>query len=189
VLEVTLIPVLLDFAVTPVVEATLTYADRAHNVLESHTFALTRPDILFWRVPLQDPAVRGFTTKFTYNTADGRVIEGSPTPAPDDKVTIPKLLVPEVSCLMVARLVDFAVTPVVEVDISYTDPAHQIDTTESFIFTDTANQQWRQRTAPDGPKTFVVQITYHLATGAVVPREPATLSTPKIVIPKFLPAS
>lgn len=189
VLEVTLIPSLLDFTVTPVVEATLAYADPANNVLETETFALTKADTVVWRVPLRDPSKRSFTTKFTYNTADGKVIEMPATTAPDDKVTIPRLLVPEVSCLMVPKLIDFTVSPVVEVDIHYTDPAHQVDIIDTFIYTDATNQQWRTQVAADAPRKFEVTTTYHLADGRVVTRDPVVLATPKIVVPKYVPTA
>ena len=188
VLEVTVIPALLDFAVTPVVEATLGYSDPAGGIRESETFALTKTDNVVWRVPLKNPAKRDFTTKITYNTADGRVVEVPETTAPDDKVTIPKLLVPEVSCLMVPKLVDFTTTPVVQVDLRYTDPARGVDSTDTFLFTDETNQQWRAQIADGGPKSFQVTVTYNLADGTVVGREPVTLTTPKIVVPRYVPA-
>jgi hypothetical protein len=189
VLEVTLVPALLDFQFTPVVEATLRYADPPNGVLETETFALTKPDIATWKVALRNPAKREFSTRFTYNVADGRVIERPETQEPDNKVTIPKLLVPEVSVLIVPRLVDFTATPLVQVDIHYADPAHNVDVTNSFIFTDQANQEWKVQVEPDSPRTFQVQVTYHLADGTVVQRDPVSLANTKITVPKYIPAA
>ena len=185
VLEVTLIPALVDFATTPVVEATLGYP--AVNPKERETFALTGPETRTWRVPLDDPTKRDFSTKITYNTADGRVVEVPESKAPDDKVTIPKLLVPEVSCLMVPKLVDFTATPVVQVDIRYVDEAKHLEQTDTFIFTDEANQQWRLQVPEGATKKFFVQVTYNLADGTVVPHGEVELSTPKIVVPRYVP--
>jgi hypothetical protein len=97
--------------------------------------------------------------------------------------------VPEVSTLIVPRLVDFTATPVVQVDIHYTDPAHSIDVTDSFIFTDQKEQAWKVQVEPDSPKTFQVQVTYHLADGTVVQRDPLSLANNKITVPKYIPAA
>lgn len=182
VLEVDVIPAMLDFVVTPVVEVTLAYDDGPGGVHETETFALTKAETVSWKVPLKDPTKRDFTVAYTYNTADGRVVEVPAKTAPDDKVTVPRLPVPVVSCLMVPKLVDFTVTPVVQVDIRYGDQ------TDTFLFTDDANQEWRLQIAEGASKKFELTVTYNLADGTVVKRDPVTLETPKITVPKYVPA-
>jgi hypothetical protein len=174
--------------VTPVVEVTLAYEDSVNRVTGGDTFALTSTENLVWKLPIKDPNKRSFTTKITYNRADGRVIEGPVTVAADNKITVPKLIIPEVSCLMVPKLLDFAATPAVSVDIHYVDPDTDLDQTDSFVFTDATNQQWRLEVGEDSPRSFEVTVTYDLADGTVVKRDPVTLSTPKIVVPKYVPA-
>jgi hypothetical protein len=188
VLQVDVLPSLIDFAVTPVVEVTLAYDDAAGGVHETETFALTKPDTQVWKVPLKDPHKRDFTVAITYNTADGRVVTVPPATAPDDKVTVPKLPVPQVNCLMVPKMVDFTATPVVEVDIRYVDQPRGVDQTETFLFTDPENQEWKLQVAEGATRKFEVSVTYNLADGSSVRRDPVTLETNKMLVPKYVPA-
>lgn len=182
-LEVTVIPTLVDFAITPVVEVTIRCADPAPGTSGEHTFALTSPDIVTRKFAIKDATMRDFTTKITYNTADGKVHEVPETVSSDDKVTIQKLLIPTLGCTVLPKLVNFAETPVVTVDISY-DGA-----TQSLVFTEPVEQEWKVQIPEGGAKEYQAQVTYDLADGTTVKRDPVTLDRNKIVIPKYVPAA
>ncbi|HMR48575.1 MAG TPA: hypothetical protein PKE40_03995 [Arachnia sp.] len=186
VLEVTVIPTLVDFAVTPVVEVTLKCADPAPGASGVKTFALTASERVTWKVPLRDAANRAFTTKVTYNTSDGRVVELPEEQAPDDMVTLSPLRIPTVGCTILPKLVDFDATPVVTVTLTYSDPAHGVSDSQAFVFTDQTEEAWKIPIADGGPKDFTVQVSYSLADGTTVTREPVTTSVNKLVIPKYL---
>lgn len=187
-LEVNLRPMLIDFAVTPVVEVDLSYDDDTADIHEHETLALTSNDPLKWEVDLRPTSPREFTHTVTYNRADGQVVVRPSVRGADDEIAIPKLLVPEVSCLMVPKLVDFTTTPVIEVTIEYADPAHQIDSSETFIFTAAEDQQFKVGVAEGSPRDYLVNVTYYLGDGTIVPRDPVTLDQSKITIPRYVAA-
>ncbi|QJP16076.1 hypothetical protein G3545_21985 [Starkeya sp. ORNL1] len=185
-LNVDVLPMLLDFKTTPIVEVGLAYEDPANGINESETFAFTSPEKQSWVLPIRNPGKKDFKVRITYNGNDGRVVEVPEFVSPDEKVTVQKLLVPEVACLMVPKLVDFVATPVVEVNIHYADPPRGVDTTETFTFTEPKEQQFRLRTDAAGPKTFDVEVTYYLTNGQVVTRAPVPMNRSQIVVPKYV---
>lgn len=185
-LTVTVNPILVDFAVTPVVEVTLRYLDAAHAVDEQKTFALSKPELQTWRVPLADPAKRAFTAEVTYYRADGQQVHVPPAPSDDDQLVVPKLLVPTVGAQVIAKMIDFTATPVVTVDLHYADPAHGIDRSETLVFTDPTAQQWRIETAEGGPTSYTVAVTYSLADGSTVSRPAVTLASNVVMVPRYV---
>jgi hypothetical protein len=100
-----------------------------------------------------------------------------------------KLLVPEISCLVVPRPVDFVQTPVVEVDVSYKSPEDDIEFSDTLVFTEPVPQSFRFTVNDDSPRDYDVAVTYYLADGTVVARDPVTLDKAKIVVPKYVPAT
>lgn len=189
-LVVDVLPMLLDFTVTPVVEVGLRYDDPDNGIHESQTFALTSKDNQTWSVPLSNPARTDFKVRYTYNCADGQVVERPEEIAPDPKVTVPKLKVPEVFADFVPRLIDFAVTPVVEVNIGYSDPPRGQEVHETFTFIDASQQQkFRLRVDEAAPKTYQVEIVYYLADGQIVTRPTVTSNKSQLTIPKYVEAA
>lgn len=188
-LVVDVLPMMLDFAVTPVVEVGLRYDDDANNIHESETFALTSNEKQSWAVPLKNPAKKDFKVKVTYNCADGKVVERAEETSPDTKVTVQKLLVPEVVASILPRMIDFVQTPVVEANVAYADPARGVDVQETFSFTDATPQEFRHQVDAAAPKAYSVEIVYYLADGQVVTRPPVTLSKTQLTLPKYVQAA
>jgi hypothetical protein len=188
-LVIDVLPMLVDFTVTPVVEVALRYDDDANGVHATETFALTARDAMRWSVPLKDPDLTRFKYKVTYNCADGTVIEREEAEAPDPKITLPKLIVPEVVSVMVPKLVDYVQTPVVEVNLQYADPARGVDVHKTYSFTDATQQEFRLQVDARASRSYAVEITYYLANGQVVTREPVTVDKTQIIIPKYLAAA
>lgn len=182
-------PFMLDFGVTPVVEVGLHYEDPANGINESETFALTSKDIQTWSVPLSNPAKKDFKVKYTYNCANGQVVERAEETSPDTKVTVPKLLVPEVVASFVPRMIDFMQTPVVEVNIGYSDPARGQDVQKTFSFIDATPQEFRLQVDAAAPKTYQVEMVYYLADGQIVTRPPVLSNKTQITIPKYVQAA
>jgi hypothetical protein len=188
-LTVEVLPMLVDFAITPVVEVGLRYDDEANAIHASETFALTAKDKQTWSVPLADPAKTGFKYKLTYNCTDGSVVERPEEDSPDSKVTVQRLIVPEVVSQIIPRLIDFVATPVVEVNIGYVDPTRGVNVTRSFNFTEPAPQEFRLQVDPQAPRDYSVEIVYFLADGEVVTRPAVTISKTQIIIPKHVAAA
>jgi hypothetical protein len=188
-LVVDVLPMMLDFTVTPVVEVGLRYDDDANNIHESETFALTANEKQSWAVPLKNPAKKDFKVKVTYNCADGKVVERAEETSPDTKVTVQKLLVPEVVASILPRMIDFVQTPVVEANVAYSDPARGVDVQETFSFTDATPQEFRHQVDAAAPKAYSVEIVYYLADGQVVTRPPVTLNKTQLTLPKYVQAA
>ncbi|MFC7615561.1 hypothetical protein ACFQV2_20705 [Actinokineospora soli] len=185
-LTVQVLPAVVDFTVTPVVEVSLRYAGNGTSA--SETFALTsKEDKPVWRVPLTDPAQKDFYCRITYNTAD-EVVEVPEKLEKDGTVTVPALKVPMVTCLLNPKNLDFVATPIVEVTVSYSDPAHQppIAHEQTFLFSDTTPQEFRVRTGPNSPKTYDLTVRYFLADGTTTERGSVSLIQSNVTIPRPL---
>jgi hypothetical protein len=188
-LKVKLLPNLVDFKVTPIVETTLHYDDPQGNIHKVDTFPFTAAAEANWVFPIASDARKSYRYQTTYNTADGQVITQPEVTSDETSLVVQKLLVPEVSCLLVPKLVNFVQTPVVEVDVEYTDPDRGIDYSDTLIFTDPTAQSFRVQVNKDSPRTYTLGITYYLADGKIVKRDPVQLDQPKIVVPMYVPGS
>lgn len=189
-LSVSLLPNLIDFNETPIVLAKLAYHDDLGDIHRTQTFPLRQgSEPVTWSFPIADDERTGYRQQITYNTADGEVITQPEEPSDATAIAVPRLKVPEVSCLVVPRPVDFVQTPVVELTIDYTDPRNRIEASETMVFLDQTPQSWRVRVEEDSPRDYQVTTTYYLADGTIVTRDPVTLDKTKIVVPRYVPAA
>lgn len=185
-LNVKLVPNLVDFQMTPVVTATLRYDDQQGNVHKVDTFPFTSPTEMNWSFPITNDIQRKYRHQVTYNTADGQTIELPENITDETVLVLQKLLVPEVTCEVNPKLVNFVETPLVEVNVEYADRDHDLDCSVTLIFTDQNPQRFRFQVQKDSPSEYTITVTYYLADGRVVMREPATLDKTKIVIPRYV---
>lgn len=188
-LKVKLLPNLVDFKVTPVVETTLRYTDTQGNIHKVDTFPFTAATEAVWNFPIKSESARSYRHQTTYNTADGQVIQLPEATTDVTSLVVPKLVVPEVSCLVVPKLIDLVQTPVVEVNVDYRDPQNDIEASDTLVFTDQNPQSFRFQVEKDSPREYEVAITYYLADGKIVHRDPVKLDQSKIVVPRYVPAS
>lgn len=186
-LEIGLLPNLIDFSATPVVECTLRYSDDTGGVSEVETFTFTEATPEVWSLPIADADRVEYRYALTYHKADGDAVRVAETATDATKLVIPKLLMPEVSCTLVPQLLNFAETPVVVADLSYEDDERGIRASDTLIFTDATEQTFRVPVHEDSPLAYRLTVTYHLADGSVVEREPVTLDKKRIVLPRYLP--
>jgi hypothetical protein len=188
-LTVELWPQLVDFTITPLVEASLHYDDDAANVHASETYVFKQDtgNQTWGPVHLHDATKREYRCQLTYHQAHGQVALPE-TRTDSDKVIMEALDVPRVTCLVSPTIVDFSVTPVVEVNVDYHDPANHVDFTQTLVFTDPTPQPFSFQVADAGSKAYQVTVTYYLADGTVVARDPVTLEKTAITVPKYLAA-
>jgi hypothetical protein len=185
-LNVKLLANLLDFKVTPVVTTTLHYDDQQDNVHKVDTFAFTAASETTWSFPIADDSPRKYRRAVTYNTADGQEINAAEETTDETVMVVPKLLVPEIAVEVHPKVVSFVETPVVEVDVNYTDPAHNINYEETLVFTGPDPQKFRVQVDKQSPRPYKIAVTYFLADGKVVAQAPVTLDKSKIVIPRYV---
>lgn len=184
-LQISLLPNLIDFEVTPVVECTLRYEDADNGIREIETFTFTSGEVETWSFAIADDAQRTYQHEITYHLADGGSVKMPTTTLDVTSLVISKLEVPEINCTVVPRLIDFAATPVVEVNITYQDVDSNIDFSDTLVFTEKADQSFRIPLQENSPRDFTVAITYYLENGEVIEEEAVTLDRKRLVLPKY----
>ena len=187
-LSVKLLPNLLDFKVTPVVTATLHYDDPQADLHKVDTFPFTAVAETVWSFPIQNDSQRKYRSTVTYNTVDGQELHPPDRITDETVLVLPKLLIPEIAVEVHPKVVNFVETPLVEVDITYSDIAHDLHSQDTLVFTGTDPQTFRFPVKADSPQQYTVIVTYYLADGQVVEKPPVTLDKNKIVIPRYVAA-
>jgi hypothetical protein len=186
-LKIDLLPNLLDFTVTPIVQATLRYNDEAGGVQEVETFTFSDPKPQTWTIQIADEDKVSYSYEITYHKSDGTQVHVLPQTTDATSLIIPKLVVPDLKVIAIPRMLNFTDTPVVELNIDYQDPDNHIDFNDTLVFTDGTEQEFRISVREDSPREYSVSVTYHLADGTVVERAPATLDQPRIIVPRYIP--
>jgi hypothetical protein len=185
-INVKLVPNLVDFKTTPVVTTTLRYDDQQGNVHKVDTFPFTSTSETSWSFPIASDIQRKYRHQVTYNTADGQTIDLPEETTDETVLVLQKLLLPEVTCEIHPKLINYVETPLVEINVEYIDRDHDLDCSETLIFTDSNPQRFRFQVHKDSPRDYSIAVTYYLADGKVVMREPVTLDKNKIVIPRYV---
>ncbi|HSR51435.1 MAG TPA: hypothetical protein VLV83_11445 [Acidobacteriota bacterium] len=185
-LKVGLLPNLVDFEVTPIVECTLRYDDDGADIHEVETFTFTDTTIQDWNIVIDDEDENQYDFDLTYHRAEGGSVDEDRETTDVTKLIIPKLLVPEIVVTIFPNLVNFQETPVVEATIDYRDAANDVDFTDTLVFTDEKSQTVRFRIDEDSPTDYELSVTYFLADGQVVNRDPVTLSRKRLTLPRYV---
>ncbi|MEM8806325.1 MAG: hypothetical protein AAGF01_09900 [Cyanobacteria bacterium P01_G01_bin.38] len=188
-LQISLLPNLVDFEVTPVVECTLRYSDEVNNIHEVETFTFTSGEVNHWSFAIADDTARTYQHEITYHLTDGRSVKMPVTTLDATSLVIAKLAVPEIHGTVLPRLIDFATTPVVEVHITYQDLEHDIDFIETLVFTEKADQTFRISLHEDSLREYTVAITYYLDSGEMIEKDPITVDRKRLILPRYRPES
>lgn len=185
-LHVELLPTLVDFVVTPIVQATLRYNDNEGDVHEVKTFTFSSPDAQNWAIELADDDRVTYSYEITYHKSDGTRINVPAQMTDMTSLIIPRLIVPDIKVTAIPRMLNFTDTPVVEVNVDYQDDGNGIFFSDTLVFTENTDQEFRISVHEDSPKEYSLAVTYHLADGSTVDREPISLDKPRIIIPRYV---
>lgn len=188
-LDVKIFPALVDFKVTPIVECSLHYDDTDGHVHKADTFPLTKTDTQEWDFVIANDSKRTYSYAMTYHTADSKTVAQPATTTDDNIVVVSALDVPKISCLVFPTVVSFVETPVVQVNVTYSDPVHNINFEDTLIFTDSKSQQFSFQVDAASPRAYNIAVTYFLANGQIANRTPVTLDQTQIVIPRYVAAA
>lgn len=186
-LNINLLPSLLDFSVTPIVQTTLRYEDSDADVHDVETFTFSAPEAKTWTTQIADADRVTYTFELNYFKADGSQLHVPPESTDATALIIPKLIVPDIKVTAIPRMLNFTDTPVVELNITYQDPDHDIGFSDTLVFTENTEQTFRIAVQEDSPRQYSVQVTYHLANGTAVARDAQILNKPRIIIPRYIP--
>jgi len=184
-LAVKIIPAAVDFALSPVVQANLHYDDAPNNVHVTESFVFTKTDPQVWTIQVKNPQLRTYRYQLTYTTAKGQVDQPDVT-TDADILVLPPADVPSVGATVLPRLLDFAATPAVEVDITYADDANHIDFSDTLIFDGTgSSQSFQVLVEPNSPRAYQMVVTYYLPDGTTIAEQPVTTTKNQILVPRY----
>lgn len=175
------------------VVVSLLYSDPDNRYTQDKTLAFTDDkQTQTWTVDLRDPSLREYRYRYVIIYKDGVVKN---VPEEEDKWIDgqPGFVVAGEKYGLEVDVVPALLTypdhaKVVEVDLTYEDPANDIEDRQSFIFSKESSKAvtWRVRTAPHGPRSYSIEVTYYSATGAVT-RMPKRASESEALVLEPLP--
>jgi len=189
-LEVRVLPNVIDFGATPVVTCDLHYQDEENGIdeRESMFFDANNKDAVNWSIPIKDPAKANYSYDVDYHANSG-TLDREEIETDDGMLVIKRALVPEVKCTFISTQINFTDTPVVELQIEYTDPENGNDMTDTLILEAGEKSKVFQHSIEDGsPTEFTLTRVYHLADGNVHQTEPEVMTRKRYVVPRFKPA-
>ena len=186
-LNVELLPTLLDFTVTPVVQVTLRYDDDEADIHEVETVNFVSNTAQGWTIEIADKNKVTYSYEITYHLADGTQVTVPRVTTDVNSIIVPRLNVPDIKVTAIPKMVNFTDTPVVELNVNYQDAANNITFTDTLVFVDSNEQVFHISVKEDSPRQYAVSVSYHLADGTLVEREPELLDKPRIIIPRYVP--
>lgn len=138
---------------------------------------------------MHDDTKQSYRYQLTYHPAQGAAAPQNEQTTTDDKLVLMALDVPRIAALVIPKALDFTTTPVVEVDVSYTDAGNNINASETLVFTDMTAQSFVIPIASGGSKTYQLGVTYYVNDGKVVTRDPVSMDKTQVVIPRYIPTT
>jgi hypothetical protein len=171
------------------VAVSLRYHDEANAYTEEGRLLFTADQQqLAWTVPLRNRELRDYQYKYTIVYRDGVVKnfpeDGGWLPGQPGFITVGEKYTLEVDLYpMLLTFPDHA--KVVQVNLSYADPANGIDETDTYVFSadQKTPQVWRVRGVDGGPNSYTYEVLYMSATGQITRLPPVTQQAEAIVIP------
>jgi hypothetical protein len=167
----------------------LRYRDEANHYTEEGRLVFTddkqqQP----WGVDLRNPDLRDYEYRYSIIYKDGVVKDipedGSWLKGEPGFITVGEKYTLEVE-LFPTLLTYPDHAKLVQVNLIYSDPANDVRSVDSFVFTKETNQAktWRVRGVPGGPKTYTAEIAYFSATGDVITVPPSVREAEVLVLP------
>jgi len=179
--RIRLIPNMIDFTVTPMIEVNLRYKAAGLNLSETFTFRDKTEQT--WTIDAPDGAPLEYNYRITYYPAGGNPITMREATEEDDELIVP--LCPRLVVEFHPASVDFTVTPIVTLDLSYDDDQNNVHEAGALTFTDKQKQLWSVFIKDRNAKTFKYTLTYFKADGTPQEKPAKASNASAIVIPRF----
>ncbi len=188
-LAVQVLPLGVNFAETPTVKVNLTYQDPGGVGTVTQTVVLSKRDeIGEWSLNLRKGAHKSYTWQISYFRADGQEVKLPPQSGSDNRLIVPALRIPRVGAKVSPVMVNWEVTPAIEVHLTYSDPSRGVSEAKTFTFAKgDPPQEWFVLVQADAPRTFSIEVTYYTPDGAphVAPRVQTTRES--FLVPPYKP--
>ena len=182
-LDVKVVGAVVDYASTPLVKVDLEYKDpQGRQDIETITLQASA-DIKPWSVPLRKEGPRNYRFKTTYFPAQGAPVERDWEVTDTEQIVVSRYSIPKVGATFSPKLTDFALTPAVEVDLKYNDPAG-VHESMTLVFTGPEPQSWFVPVADTAPKEYEMSVTWHYADGRDRTVGPVRREQPAVLLPR-----
>ena len=165
----------------------LRYADEANDYHIDEAYAIKKLDeFKTWSVALRDTSHREFEYQVITSFKNGDLRDGEWEKGDGDQ-TLPIHVesVPHLKVNILANLVDFAVTPVVELTLRYDDDEADIHEVQTFALTEKKVAEWNIVIADEDRLKYTYDLTYHTADGESLSEDPVTQDSTSVVVPKL----
>ena len=163
----------------------LRYADGSYQ--KDAQFNFTKPDeFRQWAVLLLHNTQRRFEYKILATFKNGSVQETAWLAREGDQ-GLPVLVEgpPRLDLKVIAPGHDFALTPLVKVDLEYSDPQGTTDTESISLQTKDDIGKWSIPIRKDGPRSYRYRVSYFPATADPVVRDWQTASEETLTVPRY----
>ena len=187
-LDVSVVGTALDFTQTPLVKVSLRYDDASGNVHHATSVTLTAAQqAAKWSVGIADGTKRAYRYVTTYYPTNGPPVERAEEVGEDPQLVVLRYSSPRVGAEVSPTFVNFAETPLVEVELRYDDPGRNIQESTTLSFTENKPQPWFVYVADDAPREYSATVTYYVgAEGAPSSLPVARFTKNKLVIPRYV---
>jgi hypothetical protein len=178
----------LDFTTCPLTEVTFYYA--SDGMAEQETFAFHDKAPQAWYVDTPKGAPVDFTYQITHHPAGSDSVTLPKTRETDTVVVLSPYRPPRPSRLsvqLVGSLIDFAVTPIVAVDLAYDSEPDGIHESGSSTLTSAKTLDvWNVDVKQTSSRQFRHRLVYYTADGKAHPTEWTTETVPRVIVPRYL---
>lgn len=183
-LEVKVTGAVLDYASTPLAKVDLEYAD-PQGTPDVQSISLQKPeDVALWSVPIRKDGPRVYRHKITYFPVQGNPVERDWVVAETELIVVPRYQIPKVGADFNPNLLDFNLTPAVEVNLAYDDPQRSVQERMTLVFTKNERQAWFLPVADEAPRGYEMTVTWYYADGSERSSTPVKLEKPAVIVPR-----
>ena len=185
-LKVTIMPDLLDFVASPITQVLLSYNGAGINKTEAFGFRDKTPQTFIVNLPADAP--KDYTYQVTYHPVGHDAITLPVVHSNDPLLILTPYHTPKPGHLIVdvmAQLIDFDKTPLVEVNLKYDDDQNEVHEVASFAFDKKQTQRWDIEVKDTSHKLFGYSIVYYTSDGQMHPTDIKYQEIPRIIIPQF----
>lgn len=173
-----------DFAMTPLVKVDFEYLDPQGSPEHETVSLQTKEDVGKWSLPIRKDGPRSYRYRVTYFPSTADPVAREWQTASEETITVPRYEIPKIGAEFNPALQDFALTPAVEVNLSYDSQPHNIRERQTLVFTSKERQPWFVPVPDTAERGYEMGITWYFADGHDVTAPPVKIEKTAVIIPR-----
>jgi len=176
----------IDYASTSLAKIDFQYKDPA-GIEDNASFTFqSDTDVHTWSLPINEGGPLTYQYKITYFPVEGDPVDRDWVSSAEELIVVPRYSIPKAGAEFRPVLQNFALTPAVEVNLTYDDPQRGVHEAMTLIFTETDKQKqsWFIPVDDDAPRTYEMTITWFYANGGQHTSKPIKLKKPAVMLPR-----